>query len=83
MEEIKTIMSFEEAITKLEKTVELLEKGELPLDELINVFQEGIALSRFCSKRLDEVEKKITMLLEDEKFGNTEKPFIPEESDGI
>jgi exodeoxyribonuclease VII small subunit len=67
--------SFEEAICELEVIVDRLEKGELPLDESIQVFQKGIELSKFCSKRLDEVERKISILLEDEKGEIKEEPF--------
>lgn len=83
MENVNDNIKFEDAINQLEKIVEQLEKGELPLDELVNVFQRGIELSKFCSKRLDEVEKKITILIEDEKNGIIEKAFIPEEANEL
>ena len=70
--------SFEEAINELESIVEKLEKGELPLDESIEIFQKGIELSKFCSKRLDEVERKISILVEDEKGQLREESFTPE-----
>jgi len=68
----KTKKSFENALTELEKIVENLENGELTLDESIAAFQSGIELSRYCSKKLNEAEKKITILMEDEN-GNIEK----------
>jgi exodeoxyribonuclease VII small subunit len=71
----KTNKSFEEAICELEMIVDRLEKGELPLDDSIQVFQKGIELSKFCSKRLDEVERKISILLENEKGEIKEEPF--------
>lgn len=71
----KVNKNFEEAINELEGIVEKLEKGELPLDESIEVFQKGIELSKFCSKRLDEVERKISILVEDEKGVIKEVPF--------
>lgn len=71
----KVNKNFEEAINELEGIVEKLEKGELPLDESIEVFQKGIELSKFCSKRLDEVERKISILVEDEKGAIKEVPF--------
>ena len=70
--------SFEEAISELESIVEKLENGELPLDESIEIFQKGIELSKFCSKRLDEVERKISILIEDEKGQVREEAFTPE-----
>ena len=67
--------SFEEAVKELENIVAQLEKGELQLDDSIEIFQKGIELSRFCSRKLDEAEKKITVLIEDEKGNLTEKEF--------
>lgn len=67
--------NFEEAISELESIVEKLESGELSLDESIEVFQNGIELSRYCSKRLDEVEKKISILIEDDKGEIKEEMF--------
>ena len=77
--------SFQEAIEELEKIVSILEKGDLPLDESLEVFQRGIELSRYCSKRLDEVEKKISILIEDDSGGIREESFtnIPEAGNGV
>ncbi len=83
MVSVNNNIKFEDAIKDLEKIVEQLERGELPLDELVNVFQKGIELSKFCSKKLDEVEKKVTILIEDEKNGVIEKPFLPEEANEL
>ena len=55
--------SFEEQITELEKIVNVLEKGELSLDESVAKFEEGIKLSKECNKVLEEAEKKITILV--------------------
>ncbi len=71
----KEKQSFEVAAGELEEIVNKLEKGELTLDESIVLFQRGIELSRYCSKRLDEVEKKITMLIEEENGEVKEVPF--------
>ena len=57
---------FEQAIVELEEVVGKLEKGELTLDESIEYFQKGVELSKYCSKRLDEAERKITLLIEKE-----------------
>jgi len=43
-----------------------LESGDLTLDDALKKFEEGIKLSRFCSKKLDETEKKVSILLKDE-----------------
>lgn len=58
---------FEKAFQQLEKIVQRLEAEELPLDESLQLFEEGIRLSRFCHKRLEEVEKKIELILADAK----------------
>ena len=67
--------SFEEAINELEEIVDKLEKGELSLDESIELFQRGMELSKYCSGKLDDVEKKISVLIEDDKGNITEKPL--------
>lgn len=67
--------SFEEAISELEAIVAKLEKGELSLDESIDVFQKGMELSRYCNKRLDEIEKKITILVERDNGEIVEEQF--------
>ncbi len=64
--------TFEQAVTELEEIVNKLEKGELTLDESIQCFQRGVELTKYCSKKLDEAERSITMLIEGED-GITEK----------
>lgn len=59
--------TFEQALVALEKIVERLEKGELPLEESLKLYEEGIRLSRFCHGKLEEAEGKIEMLLKDAK----------------
>lgn len=67
--------SFEEAISELEEIVEKLEKGDLTLDESVEFFQRGVELSKYCSKKLDEVEKKISVLVMDENGLIKEETF--------
>lgn len=74
--------SYEEAIAELEEIVGKLEKGDLSLDESIDYFQKGMELSKFCSKRLDEIERKITVLIEAENGEITEE-VMPEVQNGI
>jgi len=57
--------SFEEALQQLEQIVQKLEKGELPLEESLRLYEEGIRLSRLCHGKLEEAEGKIEMLLKD------------------
>ena len=59
-------IKFEDALSELEGIVEKLERGELSLEESLTAFEEGIRLSRICSKRLDEAEKKIEILIKGE-----------------
>ena len=54
---------FEDALNKLEKIVSKLEDGEIPLEESLKLFEEGIRLSRFCTQKLEEAEKKVEILL--------------------
>jgi exodeoxyribonuclease VII small subunit len=70
--------TFEQSMKKLEQIVQELESGDLPLEEAMQKFEEGIKLSRLCSKKLDETEKKITLLLQDQKGNISEKPFESE-----
>ncbi|HEC76753.1 MAG TPA: exodeoxyribonuclease VII small subunit [Thermoplasmatales archaeon] len=55
-------MKFETALEKLEEIVEELEKGELPLEETIKKFEEGIMLCRICKEKLERAEAKIEEL---------------------
>jgi exodeoxyribonuclease VII small subunit len=72
---MKEKRNFEDAMHELEEIVEKLENGELSLDESVEYFQKGVELSKYCSKRLDEIERKITVLIEDEKGNLKEEPF--------
>ncbi|BCJ85912.1 exodeoxyribonuclease VII small subunit [Effusibacillus dendaii] len=71
-------MTFEEALAGLEKIVRDLENGEIPLEQAIASFQEGMKLAKVCRDKLDQAEQKIEMLVED-SAGLQKKPFIPEE----
>jgi exodeoxyribonuclease VII small subunit len=74
-------MTFEESMKQLEKIVEDLESGELPLDKALKKFEEGVRLSKFCSDKLEETEKKITLLLKDPEGNLQETPFITSETE--
>ena len=58
MSEIK----FEKAMTRLESIVDELERGDLDIDKSLEIFEEGIKMSRLCSKKLNEAEAKIEKL---------------------
>ena len=69
---------FENALARLESIVGELEQGELALEKALKLFEEGIKVSRFCSTKLDEAERKVEILLKDEKGELTKKVFQPE-----
>ena len=74
--------TFEEAFKKLEEIIKRLEEGDLPLEESLSLFEEGIRLSRFCAQKLDEVEKRIEILVTDSKGNKRREPFSIEEEGG-
>ena len=55
--------NFEEALARLEEITRTLEDGDLSLEASLKVFDEGIRLAEFCSKKLDEAQKKVDILL--------------------
>jgi exodeoxyribonuclease VII small subunit len=55
-------LTFEEALARLEETVRLLESGNVPLDDSLALFEEGIALVRLCNGKLDTAEQKVVQL---------------------
>ncbi len=70
-------LTYEEAANELEKAIALLEKGDLPLEQAIQVFEKAVGLVRLCNMKLDEIEKKITILVEG-KDGVRETDFVPD-----
>jgi exodeoxyribonuclease VII small subunit len=70
---------FEAAMARLEEIVHALEAGNLSLDESLRVFEEGTGLLRHCTRRLEEAERRIEILLQDES-GVRAEPFRWEES---
>jgi len=74
-------VKFEAALEKLEEIVDKLESGDIGLDESLKQYEEGMKLLKFCTAKLDEVEKKIEILVKD-KGGKVTgaKPFKNEES---
>ena len=67
--------TFEQSMKQLEQIVQELESGDLPLEKAIKKFEEGIQLTKLCAKKLDETEKKITLLVQDEEGNIEESPF--------
>ncbi|CAM3589582.1 exodeoxyribonuclease VII small subunit [Marinicrinis lubricantis] len=73
-------LSFEQAIQELEQIVRQLETGDVPLEEAIDLFQKGMKLSQICSGKLEQAERKIEILIEEEA-GLSKKPFQPSAED--
>ncbi|MBI4040281.1 MAG: exodeoxyribonuclease VII small subunit [Deltaproteobacteria bacterium] len=56
-------LTFETSLGKLESIVKKLESGELTLEDSVKAFEEGVELAQFCSKKLEEAEKKVEILI--------------------
>ncbi len=74
---------FEDALKKLEKIVEDLEKGDISLDEALKKYQEGIELSRVCAQRLEAAKKKIELLTKNKKGEFELKPLDEKLADSV
>jgi exodeoxyribonuclease VII small subunit len=70
-----TDLKFEDSLARLEQIVVQLESGNLPLEESLKSFEEGIALARRCAKYLEEAEKRIEILAKDEQGSLGTRPF--------
>ncbi|MGB4780418.1 exodeoxyribonuclease VII small subunit [Candidatus Methylomirabilis sp.] len=74
MEEIR----FEEALKQLEAIVSRLEIGDLPLEEALSIFEEGVRLTKLCSTRLSEAEQRVNILTRNAESSTgrlEERPF--------
>jgi exodeoxyribonuclease VII small subunit len=58
-----TIATFEEAVKRLSEIVQTLERGDLPLEDSLRLFEEGVKLSRLSQERLESAQKKVEQLL--------------------
>jgi exodeoxyribonuclease VII small subunit len=70
---------FETALARLEEIVQKLEEGDLPLEQSLKLFEEGIRLSRICNTRLEAAERKVEILLKDKAGDMIAKPLEEEE----
>jgi exodeoxyribonuclease VII small subunit len=75
------MMPFEEALKKLEATVEAMEGGDLPLEKLLERFEEGIRLVKACQAKLEEAELKIQKLEKNSAGELTLKPMPAEDQE--
>ncbi|MFQ5452809.1 MAG: exodeoxyribonuclease VII small subunit [Candidatus Zixiibacteriota bacterium] len=77
---IKKYKDYESALGRLEEITSLLESGEMALEESIQLYTEGLEISKFCDKKLTEVEKKIKIISE-QNNKLVEKEFEPTPED--
>lgn len=71
--------TFESALEQLQGKVKALESGDLPLEEALRVFEEGVRMSRFCQEKLAAAERRIDILLKEQSGGAQPRlePFDP------
>ncbi len=67
--------SFEASLEALEQIVQQLESGDLPLEKSLELFEQGIGLSRQCQDRLNQAERRIEVLLRDNQGRTMVSPF--------
>ena len=69
--------TFEESLKQLEKIVDQLERGDLPLEESIKLFEQGVGLSTSCKQELDAAEGKVQILMKQRDGSMKPEPFPP------
>jgi exodeoxyribonuclease VII small subunit len=67
--------TFEEALGQLEAVIVRLEGGDLPLEEALRIFEEGIRLARVCAARLEDAEQRVCLLMQAPDGTEVEVPF--------
>ena len=72
------VKDFESALKSLEDIVGKLESGDLTLDRSLQLFEEGVNISRFCSSKLAEAERKVETLMKSADGSLKEVPFAAE-----
>lgn len=70
--------NFEDSLKKLETIVTKLEEGELPLEDSLKLFEEGVSLSAICKQELDAAEGKVQMLVKQRDGSQKLEPFLTE-----
>jgi exodeoxyribonuclease VII small subunit len=68
--------SFEESLKKLETIVDQLEKGDLPLEDSLKLFEEGVGLSEVCKQELEAAEGKVQILIKQRDGSLKPEPFL-------
>ena len=74
--------SFEALLQRLEAVLDSLEHGDLPLEQAMAAFEEGVGLVRACHGKLDEVERRVELLMKDDAGRFFTRPFPEEEGEG-
>lgn len=77
--EIPGTVTFEEALSRLEEVVKTLEEKELPLEESLAYFEEGVRLTRFCRSKLQDIESRVELLVKNSQGEDLTVPFEVEE----
>lgn len=72
-------LKFEDAMARLETIVSELEKSELPLDQSLKIFEEGIKLSKTCLKMLNEAERKVEILIQEKDGRKRLRAYTPDD----
>lgn len=67
--------NFESSLEELERIVRELERGDLPLEKSLDLFEQGVKLSRACQERLNEAERRIEILTRDNSGRPAVRPF--------
>ena len=76
-------MSFEQGLARLEEIVALLERGEVPLDESLALYEEGASLIKRCNAALTQAERRVSILLQGDDGAVHEQDFDPEADYGV
>jgi exodeoxyribonuclease VII small subunit len=71
------LATFEESLKQLEKIVDQLERGDLPLEESVRLFEDGVRLSTTCKQELDAAEGKVQILMK-ERDGSMRAESFPQ-----
>lgn len=68
-------LTFEDCLARLEQIVAQLESGNLPLEDSLKVFEEGVTLARQCGRYLEDAERRIEILAKDDNGALSTRPF--------
>lgn len=74
------IMKFEDGLRRLEEIVTTMDEGKVSLDEALDLFKQGLLLTKELSQQLDEIEQKVEILIKKDNGSIEKKPFLQEEA---